>query len=636
MPRTKLFGNPTRTLGRISPDGSQLSWLAPLDGVLNVWVAPADNPAAARAVTRDTRRGIHGYGWSPDGRHVLYGQDKEGDENWHIYAVDLAAGTVRDLTPLTGVQTRLQGVSRDRPGVVALLLNDRDARWHDLWRVDIATGERELVLKNTEEYAGFVLDWRLELRLASKMLPDGSQDLSRWDGRRFEPFLRVPPEDDRTTYMGGFTRAGDAWHLWSSVGRNTSALFKVDWATGKQTLLAEHPKADLGQVLTDPETGAAMAVSFTYTKLEWQPLTDQATRDFAFLSPRLGGEIGILDRTDDNKRWIVTADTAEQPDIYYLYDRARAELTELFSTRPDLKTYRLAPMQPVVLRARDGLDLVSYLTLPAEEQGPRPRAPLPMVLNVHGGPWWRDFYGYTPEHQWLADRGYAVLSVNFRGSSGFGKAYQNAGDREWGRKMQDDLLDAVEWAVAQGIAVRDRVAIMGASYGGYATLAALAFTPQVFRCGIDIVGVSNLETFIAGIPPYWAAIYETLARRIGDPRTEEGRALLRERSPVHKAGAIARPLLIAQGANDPRVKQAESDQIVNAMRANGLPVTYVLYPDEGHGFLRPQNRLSFYAIAEAFLARHLGGAAEPVGEDFSGASLRVPVGVEHVPNLARP
>ncbi|MGH6815267.1 MAG: prolyl oligopeptidase family serine peptidase, partial [Hyphomicrobiaceae bacterium] len=602
IPRTKLFGVAERSNGHISPDGSRLAWFGrDKKGGIGFYVAPIGNLDDVRSFQPIGNGNIHlRRWWAYDARHLLYMQDTHGDENWHFYAVDLAADTVRDLTPIAGVQAELQYLSRDRPGIVALRLNDRDARWHDLWRVEIATGERELVLKNTEEYAGFALDWHLEPRLASKALPDGAQHLLRWDGRRFEPFLRVPPEDGRTTHIGDFTRAGDAWHLWSSVGRNTSALFKVDWATGKQTLLAEHPETDAGDVLTDPETGEATAIGFDYLKREWRPLTEQAARDFTFLSSRLTGTIGVAGQTDDGKRWIVTADAAEQPGTYYLYDRSRLELTELFYTRPELKTYRLAPMHPVVFRARDGLDLVSYLTLPAAERGSRPRAPLPMVLNVHGGPADRDSYGYNREHQWLADRGYAVLSVNFRGSSGFGKAFQNAGDREWGRKMQNDMLDAVDRAVEDGIVDRDRVAIMGASYGGYAVLAALAFTPEVFRCGIDIVGPSDLETFIAGIPPYWTSVYELLARRVGDPRTDEGRALLRERSPVHKAGAITKPLLIAHGMSDPRVKLEESDRIVAAMGSNGLPVTYVLYPYEGHGLAGAKNRLAFYAIVEAF------------------------------------
>jgi dipeptidyl aminopeptidase/acylaminoacyl peptidase len=376
----------------------------------------------------------------------------------------------------------------------------------------------------------------------------------------------------------------------------------------------------------------ADAAGAEHVTLDWIPLDERVGADLKRLHGQLPGQIDVVDRTRDDRRWIVAASAAEAPGTYYLYDRDAGTLTELFATRPELEPYRLAPMQGEVLSARDRLELVSYLTLPVDR--PAPAAPLPMVLLVHGGPWSRDGYGFDAEHQWLANRGYAVLSVNFRGSTGFGKAFLNAADLEWGRKMHDDLLDAVQWAVAQGIADATRVAIMGGSYGGYAALAGLAFTPQVFCCGVDIVGPSNLETLLATIPPYWQAFFENLARRVGDPRTEEGRSVLKERSPLNAAGAIAKPLLIAQGANDPRVKQAESDQIIAAMRAKRLPVTYVLYPEEGHGFAEPANRISFYAIAEAFLAAHLGGRAEPIGQDFAGARLEVREGAAHVPGLA--
>jgi dipeptidyl aminopeptidase/acylaminoacyl peptidase len=367
--------------------------------------------------------------------------------------------------------------------------------------------------------------------------------------------------------------------------------------------------------------------------LDWIPLDERVAADLKFLHGELPGEIGVADRTLDDDRWIVTSSAAEAPGTYHLYERGPRKLTALFEARPELKSYRLAPMRGEVIKSRDGLELVSYLTLPAGTPR-KPAVPLPMVLVVHGGPWSRNEYGFDPQHQWLADRGYAVLSVNFRGSTGFGKAFLNAGDLQWGRKMHDDLLDGVAWAVAQGIADRSRIAIMGGSYGGYATLAGLAFTPDVFCCGVDIVGPSNLETLMATIPPYWAAFFENLARRVGDPRTEEGRKLLKERSPLNSAGAIAKPLLIGQGANDPRVKQAEADQIIAAMRAKGLPVTYVLYPEEGHGFAEPANRISFYAIAEAFLAEHLGGRAEAFGGDFAGAKFEVGEGVGEVPGLS--
>jgi dipeptidyl aminopeptidase/acylaminoacyl peptidase len=633
IPRAKLFGNPTRTFAQISPDGRWLSWLAPKEGVLNVWIAPASDPGAALAITDDRKRGIRFYGWAHDHRHILYMQDEGGTEDWHIYAVDIGTRQLRDLSPIAGVQARVQETSLDHPNILALAINDRDKSWHDIYRVDLRTGERDLLWENRQQLAEIILDRQLEPRLAIKTREkEGGQTIYRIEGSNLEPMGVVEHEDDLTTYPVGFTRDGKTFYRVSSIGRDKAALMALDWHTGAERLLAEHPKADIGRVVLHPETFVAQAASARYTRVDWIPLDEGVGADLKFLHGELPGEVDIADRTNDDSRWVVAAGAAEAPATYHLYERKKRRLAKLFEARPELKSYRLAPMHDQVISSRDGLELVSYLTLPAGE-AKRPLKPLPMVLLVHGGPWARDLYGFDPNHQWLADRGLAVLSVNFRGSTGFGKAFVNAGDLEWGRKMHDDLIDAVNWAVKEGIADRSRVAIMGGSYGGYATLAALAFTPDVFRCGVDIVGPSNLETLLATIPPYWAAFFENLARRVGDPRTEAGRKLLEERSPLNSAGAIAKPLLICQGANDPRVKQAESDQIISAMRAKGLPVTYVLYPEEGHGLAIPENRIAFFAITEAFLAAHLGTRAEPIGADFKGARLEVREGTAHVPGL---
>jgi dipeptidyl aminopeptidase/acylaminoacyl peptidase len=633
IPRARLFGNPTRAQAQISPDGRWLSWLAPKQGVLNVWIAPVGAMENARVITSDSKRGIRFHGWMPGSTHVLYIQDEGGTEDWHVYAVEIENAAVRDLTPLAGVQAQIEGVSFDHPHVLAVGLNDRDKAWHDLYRIDIRSGERELVFENRHQLNGFVLDRQLVPRLASQMRPrEGGFTNYRLDGDKLEPMGVVEHEDEMTTHPIGFTRDGSTLYRLSSIGRDKSALYALDWRSGSERLLAEHPKADVGRIITHPDTHVVQAAAARHLYLDWIPLEEGIAAHLKHLHGELPGEIDITDRTRDDSRWIVVANAAEAPATYHLYEPATRKLTDLFTTRPELKSYRLAPMRGQVIPSRDGLELVSYLTLPAGT-GDRPARPLPMVLYVHGGPWARDTYGFDPNHQWLANRGYGVLSVNFRGSTGFGKVFVNAGDHEWGRRMHDDLLDGVAWAVREGIADPKRVAIMGASYGGYATLAALAFTPDVFCCGIDIVGPSNLETLLATIPPYWAAAFESLARRLGDPRTEEGRKLLAERSPLHAAGRIVRPLLIAQGANDPRVKQAESDQIIAAMQKSGSPVTYALYPEEGHGFAVPENRLSFVAVAEAFLARHLGGTCEPAGRDFEGAKLEVRVGAAHIPGL---
>jgi dipeptidyl aminopeptidase/acylaminoacyl peptidase len=369
--------------------------------------------------------------------------------------------------------------------------------------------------------------------------------------------------------------------------------------------------------------------------------------DIAHLQAVADGDFDVLARTLDDTQWIVAYTIDNGPVHYYLYRRPTKHATFLFTNRQALEGLPLAKMHSAVIPARDGLNLVSYYTLPigSEANGgelvrPRPEAgalrarPLATVLLVHGGPWGRDEWGYDTIHQWLANRGYAVLTVNSRGSTGFGKAFVNAGNLEWGARMQDDLLDAVQWAIDAGIADPQRIAIMGGSYGGYATLAGLTFTPETFACGVDIVGPSNLVTLLETVPPYWEPIIKMFTTRVGDHRTEEGRAFLRSRSPLTYVDNIQRPLLIGQGANDPRVKQAESDQIVQAMQAKQIPVTYVLYPDEGHGFARPENNLSFFAVAEAFLAQHLEERFEPIGEDFANSSIVVPTGQEQIPGLA--
>ena len=633
VPRAKLFGNPTRAQARISPDGRWLSWLAPKEGVLNIWLAPIDDVGAARAITNDRKRGIRFHAWAYDGVHLLYMQDEGGTEDWHIYAVAIESGETRDLTPLPGVNAHIDQLSLDTPGIAAVAINDRDKAWHDIYRVDLASGERELLFANRHELSNIVLDRQLHPRLATRSrAKEGGSSVFRIEGTTLEPIGVVEHEDDLTTGFRGFTRDGATLYRISSIGRDKAALVTMDWRTGAERVLAEHPKADISRVLLDPETLVAEAAGAEHVTFDWIPLNEDIADALKLLHGTLPGQIDIVDRSRDDSRWVVVASAAEAPATYHLYDRRTAEIGELFATRPELAPYRLAPMRGEVIRARDGLELVSYLTLPAGEK-PQPKEPLPMVLLVHGGPWARDGYGFDPSHQWLSNRGYAVLSVNFRGSTGLGKSFVNAGDLQWGRKMHDDLLDAVAWAVKAGVADEKRIAIMGGSYGGYATLAGLTFTPEVFCCGVDIVGPSNLETLLATIPPYWAAFFENLARRVGDPRTEAGRKLLQERSPLHAAGAIAKPLLIGQGANDPRVKQAEADQIIAAMRAKGLPVTYVLYPEEGHGFAEPANRISFFAIAEAFLAPHLGGRAEPIGQDFAGAKFEVPEGAAHMPGL---
>ena len=637
IPRTVFFGNPDRSSVAISPDGTRLSWLAPLDGVMNVWVAPRDDPAAARAVTADTGRGIRGYTWAFDNAHVLYIQDRNGDENWHVHAVDLATNATRDLTPFAGAQARIDGLSHRSPTEVVIGLNNRDPQWHDLHRVDVATGAMTLLLHN-DRFASLTVDHQFRVAIAGETTADGGSRRYRPDGDGgWAVWDEVPAADLLTTAPAGFDGAGRILFAHDSRGRDTSALLAVDLHTGQSRVLAADDRVDASEVMFHPRDHGVQAVSFVYDRTRWVFLDAAVEADFAHLRTVADGEVTVASRSLDDRVWIVAHRRDDGPTAFHLFDRDSRTARFLFTNRRSLERLPLAPMRSVVIKARDGLDLVGYYTLPVGSDGDGdgiPDRPLPMVFTPHGGPWHRDVWGYNSWHQWLANRGYAVLSVNFRASTGFGKAFLNAGNRQWGGAILDDQVDAVRWAIDAGVADAGRVAVMGGSFGGFSCLAGLTFTPELFACGVDLVGVANLVTWITSIPAYWKPMLDMLADRVGDPNTAEGLAMLRRHSPLTHVDRICRPLLIAQGANDPRVRQAESDQIADSMRARGIPVTYVLYPDEGHGFARPQNNLSFSAVAEAFLAKCLGGRCEPIGGDLDGSSLQVLAGADEVPGLS--
>jgi len=639
IPRGDLFGNPTRAAGKISPDGQWLSWLAPKDGVLNIWMAPADNPDQAKAMTDATDRPIRQYFWSPDSQSLLYIQDRGGDENFLLYGVNIASGEETTLTPFENTRVDIVGGSESIRDKILVGLNNRDPQFHDVHLLDLNSGELTLVLENNG-YAGFMADDTLTVRMALCQNEAGGTDYFRVVDNSVEsdPFSSTAMEDSLTTNPAGYTNDGSILYWLDSRGRNTAALYAEDVATGKRTLIAEDDKADIGGTIRDRESGKVQAYSVNYLKTEWTALDADIGASLDWLGTQLEGEYGISSRTDDDQTWIVWNDPLTAPTATYIYDRRAQTLTPFYVTRPELEGAPLQPMYPVEIASRDGLTLPSYLTLSAgvamDDDG-NPSASSPMVLLVHGGPWARDDYGFNSIHQMLANRGYAVLSVNFRGSTGFGKDFLNAANKQWGLAMHDDLIDATNWAIAQGITGKDQVAIMGGSYGGYATLAGLAFTPETFACGLDIVGPSNLETLLDTIPPYWAPLVKIFHERMGNPDSEEGLALLKAASPLYKADQITKPLLIAQGANDPRVKQAESDQIVGAMKDAGIPVTYVLYPDEGHGFAKPTNNIAFFAIAENFLAECLGARAEPLGDVLVPSSAEILEGAEHVVGLAK-
>jgi len=617
IPRTVLFGNPTKTSPLISPDGTQLAYLAPVDNVLNVWVGDLDG-ANARPVTHDRDRGIRLYFWAADGRHLLYLQDVGGDENWRLHAVNLDAMTVRDLTPFPEVQVQIVDRDKHFPNELLIAMNKVDPRVHDVYHLDLPSGTMRLVAKNRGDIAAWVTDAAFRVRGATAATPDGGFELlvRETEAGEWTPILKWDPDDSLNSQPVGFSRSGSSLYLEDSRNADTSRLVELDLATGNLKVLADDPRYDVGGVLIHPDTYEIQAVAFDRARTEWTVLDDAIREDFARIAQLHHGDFSIISRDHADRTWVVAFTADDGPAAFYAYDRSTRQGRLLFYSKPDLRAYTLAPMEPIALTSRDGLTLHGYLTLPPGLG----RAHLPLVVNVHGGPHARDTWGFDPEAQWFANRGYACLQINFRGSTGYGKRFLNAGDKEWGGKMHDDLVDAVRWAIDQGVADPKKVAIYGASYGGYAALVGATFTPELFCCAVDVVGPSNLITMIETIPPYWSTFIAVEHRRVGNPETEA--EFLRSRSPLFRVDRIKSPILIAHGANDPRVKQAESEQIVEAMKRNGIPYEYLLFPDEGHGFAKPENRLRFYAAAERFLARHLGGRDEPEGPPTANSAGR--------------
>jgi dipeptidyl aminopeptidase/acylaminoacyl peptidase len=606
IPRKVLFGNPVKTGAAISPDGKLLSYLAPDDkDVLQVWVQTIGKDDA-RKVTDDKKRGIriHFWAYAPD--TLLYLQDTDGDENFHVYAVNVQSASVRDVTPFEKVRAGIVGLDRNFPNEMLIEMNKDNARVMDVYRVDLKTFDLKLDTKNPGDVVGWEADPQFRVRVAQAATPDGGSEV-RWrtdDKAEWKTAVKWGPEDADGSVVG-FTADGKSLWLNTSEGRDTLSLVKRNLETGKEELIASQPGADATGFIFNPITHEVEAVAFDRERVVWKALDPKIAGDLEALQKGAEGEPSIVSRDRDLQTWVVSYNSDVHGTDYYLYDRKGKKLSHLFAARPELAKYKLAPMKPVTIKSRDGLDLVCYLTLPV---GVEPKN-LPLVLDVHGGPWARDSWGYNAESQWLANRGYAVLEVNYRGSTGFGKKFLHAGDREWAGKMHDDLIDAVNWAVKEGHADQKKVAIYGGSYGGYAALVGATFTPDVFCCAVDIVGPSNLVTLMKSIPPYWEPLKKIFAVRVGDLEKEED--FLKSRSPLFKADKIKIPMLIAQGKNDPRVKQAESEQIVEAIRKAGKPVEYLLFEDEGHGFARPENRLKFYAAAEGFLAKYLGGRSEP-------------------------
>jgi len=622
IPRDVIFGNPEKASPKLSPDGTRLAWVAPdKKNVLQVWVKTIGKDDD-KIVTADKKRGIREYFWAEDNRTLLYMQDNDGDENFHVYGVDLASGNVRDFTPFQGVRAEIVDISPVVPDEILLEMNLRNRELMDVHRLSLKTGGIVLDTENPGDVAGWGTDAKYQIRAAQVQTADGGTEIrvreemtSPW-----KTLLKVGPEE--ILEFLDFSFDGKSVVLKTSIGTDTARLVERNLATGAEKVLAISPEVDAGEVVIQPKTHVVQAVSFEPGRSSWKILDPSVKADFDAIAKVHPGDFTITNRTSADDAWLVRFTWDRGPVTWYRWDRTTKKGTLLITARPKLEGLALAEMKPVVITSRDGLRLNSYLTLPV---GAAPKN-LPMVLWVHGGPWARDTWGYDPYAQWFANRGYACLQVNFRASTGYGKKFLNAGDKQWGLKMHDDLIDAVQWAIREGIADPKRIAIMGGSYGGYSALAGVTFTPETFACSVDIVGPSNLRTLIASIPPYWKpmrAMFDVRMGNVDDPKDAE---LIRNASPLFRADRITKPLLIGQGANDPRVNQKESEQIVEAIEKNKGSVTYVLYPDEGHGFARPENRIDFNARAEKFLAGCLGGRFEPMeGERMPGSTAVVRV-----------
>jgi dipeptidyl aminopeptidase/acylaminoacyl peptidase len=634
--RADIFAPPDYREMKFSPDGRQVAMLRPQHGVTNVWVAPLSDLTQAVQLTHFDDRGADALHWSADGRYILVEKDIAGEEDTQIHAVDVAARTVLDLTRDGTVQAHL---IRSAAGGRALIAeNDRDPRYSDVYLVDLKTGARRTVLRNEAHYTSFVADQDLHVRVAGRVNPeDGSTTWFDLGGAEPRPFMTVPLADLRNSRVLGLHGAGTL-RMISSRDSDLANLVDIDIATGAMTMLARAGQADIVDVLSDGRTGTILATAEDPLVTHWTARDATTGADLDALRAKLGAGFAIDDETADGRTWLVREVPAQGPERYYLWDRTARALRLLASTRSALEGRAMPRTVPITFRARDGLPITGYLTLPAGlsfDRDPMQGRPIPLVLNVHGGPWLRNSYEFEPTNVWLATQGYAALSVNFRGSFGFGKHFMQIADHQWSQTMHDDLLDAVHWAVAQGITTSDRTAIWGLSYGGYSTLVGLSFTPDTFRCGVDIAGPSNLATLQDGAPDWWAWQRSQFALRMGDSRTPQGRQDLLARSPLIRASQVIRPLLIAQGLNDPRVHPSQSIAMAQALQAQDKPVTLLLYPDEGHVFEKTATEVSFHAIAEHFLARCLGGTAQPYGRALAGSGVQVPIGADRVPGLAQ-
>ena len=614
--RETFFGDPQRSGAQISPDGEHVSFLKPYRGVMNVWVKERGEPFdAAEPVTADTTRPVPGYFWTQDSERILYVQDKGGNENFHIYAVnpdaeeetDLGVPPAEDLTPYEDVRARIVDVPESTPGEIVVGLNDRNPQYHDVYRIDLATGERTLIRENNASVAGWTTDLDGNLRLATRQTDDGGSEVLRVEEDTLVSVYKCSFEE--TCSPVRFHKDGERVYMQTNKGPDVdlTRLVLFNPQTQATEVVASDPENEVnfGGAIFNGRTDELAATVYVDERQRVYPQTGAFEQKYETLKSELpDGELSIQSSTQDFRTHIVSVSRDVNPGATYLLDAGEGTVERLYESRPKLPTEHLATMEPITYEARDGLTIPAYLTTPQGVEA----EDLPLVVMPHGGPWSRDTWGYNQYAQFFANRGYAVLQPNFRGSTGYGQEFLNAGNEEWGTgAMQHDITDGVQYLIDRGLANPDRVGIFGGSYGGYATLAGLTFTPEVYTAGASYVGPSNLITLLNSIPPYWAPIKKMFTKRVGDPENPEDRKRLKKQSPFFHADQIDDPLLVIQGANDPRVKKQESDQIVVAARENNVPSRYMVAPEEGHGFQKENNRLAVAARMERFFGQHLGG-----------------------------
>ncbi|MFB3909661.1 MAG: alpha/beta hydrolase family protein [Candidatus Eisenbacteria bacterium] len=605
IPMRDFFRNPEKVAYELSPNGEYLAFLAPWESRLNVHVQKIGEETVTR-VTSAKERDILGYIWKGNGR-ILYVQDTAGDENYRAYAVGIDGSNLKELTPFEKVQVRFVDELKDDDAHMLISMNKRDPRLFDVYRIDVNTGEMEMIAENPGNIAGWVTDNAGKLRCA--VTSDGVQTSLLYRATEADSFRTVLTTSFKETLSPlYFTFDDKMLYVTSNLGRDKRAIYTYDPETAKLgDLIYENPDVDVDNLLRSEKRKVITGVSYVTDKQHYHFLDDQRRAMQEDLEKQLPNRNVVLaGMSRDETKFLVVTYGDKSLGSYYFYDLSSKKLSKLADISPWIDEQQMADMKPVSYKSRDGLTIHGYLTLPRGVEAKN----LPVVVNPHGGPWYRDQWGWNPEVQFLANRGYAVLQMNFRGSTGYGKEFWQASFKEWGKKMQDDITDGAQWLIDQGIADPKRIAIYGGSYGGYATLAGMTFTPDLYACGVDYVGVSNLFTFLNSIPPYWELMRQMFFEMIGDP--ESDKALLEEASPFFHADHIKAPLMVAQGLNDPRVKKAESDQIVDALKARGIDVPYMVKENEGHGFLLEENRFDFYRAMEQFLGRHIGGRVEKV------------------------